>query len=195
MKILVVLGHPNPSQSFNRSVCETIMQTLGTMGHEVIFHDLYAEHFDPWMTYEETVKDGPIPETMRPYIDEALSADGYVFVHPNWWGGPPAVLRGYIDRVYRSGIVYSFGPNGIISRIAGRRAMVITTSNTPREVEISVYNDPLENFWKTVFFGMLGIDGDHFRRRNFESVIMSTHEQRVRWLEQTQQLTEKVFGS
>jgi Putative NADPH-quinone reductase (modulator of drug activity B) len=193
MKVLVILGHPKP-ESFNGAIATTVCETLVQLGHEPVFHDLYAEKFDPVMTYRETLRDGPVPKKVRPYIDEVLAVDGYVFVHPNWWGGPPAVLRGWLDRVFRSGIIYSFGPDGVRSEIADRRAMVITTSNTPREIELGVYGDPLENFWKTLVFGMLGIGGEHFRRRNFESVIMSTPEQRGHWLEQTVELTHRIFG-
>ncbi|MDO4557685.1 MAG: NAD(P)H-dependent oxidoreductase [Planctomycetia bacterium] len=194
MHILLVLGHPNPKDSFNRAVAQTVHETLCSLGHEVVFHDLYAEKFDPVMTYRETLRDGPVPRKIQPYVEEVLAADGYVFVHPNWWGGPPAILRGFLDRVFRSGLVYSFGDTGVVSKIAGRRGMVLSTSNTPRDVEVGIYNDPLENFWKNVFFGMLGIEHENFRRRNFESVILSTPEQRKRWLEQAQDLTEKMFA-
>jgi len=93
----------------------------------------------------------------------------------------------------RQGVAYQFGPQGVIELLAGRRAMVFTTSNTPRDVEISVFHDPLENLWKTVVFGMVGVK--QFERRNFESIIMSTPEQRRQWLEEVRQKVERCFGN
>ena len=99
-------------------------------------------------------------------------ADGYVIVHPNWWGQPPAVLKGWIDRVLRQGVAYEFGPEGVVAKLAGRRAVVFTTSNTPREEELRRFGDPLENLWQTCIFAFCGVET--FVRRNFEPVILST---------------------
>lgn len=190
MKILVVLGHQNQG-SFCHAITQTIVGQLESDGHEVIYHDLYAENFDPILTQEELKAPEPACPVVRQHIAELLSVDGIVVVHPNWWGGPPAVLKGWIDRVFRQGMVYRFTAEGPVGELAGKRALVITTSNTPREVELSVYHDPLENFWKTVVFGLVGLTD--LVRRNFESVVMSTAEQRTDWLNEAKRLTQERF--
>ena len=101
------------------------------------------------------------------------------------------MLRGWVDRVFRQGDVYRFTPNGPESELAGKTALVITTSNTPREVELEAFGDPLENFWKNVIFGLLGIT--NFLRRNFESIIISTPEQRTEWLDEVPKLVGQQF--
>jgi putative NADPH-quinone reductase len=121
-----------------------------------------------------------------------MAADGYLIVHPNWWAMPPAILKGWLDRVIRTGVTHQFGPNGVESFVAGRRAVVFTTSNTPRDIELQVYGDPLENLWKTCIFGMIGVE--NFLRRNFESIIMSTPEQRSVWLDEVRQIVRSRFA-
>ena len=68
---------------------------------------------------------------------------------------------------------------------------MFTTSNTPRDDELRLYGDPLENLWKTCVFGMCGVDD--FLRRNFESIIMSTLDQRRAWLEEVRRIVRQRF--
>ena len=87
--------------------------------------------------------------------------------------------------------MYRFGPNGVVQNLKGKRALVITTSNTPREDELRLFGDPLENLWKACIFGFVGVED--FQRRNFESIILSTVEQRQGWLEEVRRLVHERF--
>ncbi len=191
MSVLVILGHQRPG-SFNHTIADVVVEELKSLGHEVVFHDLYAEEFDPILPQEEIRCEGDLAPVIQRHCDEAIAADGFVVIHPNWWGMPPAVLKGWIDRVFRQGTIYGFSAAGVTSKLAGKRALVLTTSNTPRDDELRLYGDPLENLWKNCIFGLLGVT--HFARRNFESIIMSTPEQRAEWLDQTRQLVHERFG-
>lgn len=191
MKIVVIIAHQRPG-SFNHAIAATAVEELKSLGHEVVFHDLYAEEFDPILLHEEIETDAELEPVLRRHCDEVLAADGFVVVHPNWWGMPPAVLKGWIDRVFRQDTVYSFTASGVASKLAGKRALVVTTSNTPRDDELRLYGDPLENLWKSCVFGLLGVTD--FARRNFESIIMSTPEQRAEWLGEVRQLVHQRFG-
>jgi NAD(P)H dehydrogenase (quinone) len=190
MNVLVILGHQRPG-SFCHAIAATAVEVLQAAGHAVVYHDLYAERFDPILTEAELGKDAVLEPVVRRHIDELMAADGYVIVHPNWWAMPPAVLKGWIDRVVRQGVAYGFGPNGVIGNLAGRRAVVLTTSNTPRDDELRLYGDPLENLWKTCVFGFCGVDD--FLRRNFESIVMSTPQQRAGWLSDVRTIIRERF--
>jgi len=193
MHVLVILGHQHPG-SFCHAIAETAVETLKAAGHEVTYHDLYAEQFDPILRHEQIPKDAPQDPVIQRHCDEVRAADGYVVVHPNWWAQPPAILKGWIDRVLRQGVAYEFGPGGkVIEHLAGKRALVFTTSNTPRDVELAVFGDPLENLWKTCIFGFCGVKD--FRRRNFESIIFSTPDERRQWLAEVRQLTADHFAA
>jgi len=192
MKVLLILGHPKPN-SFNHAIAEVSAKVLKELGHEVAVHDLYQEHFDPVMPAdEENVPDEQLPEFLQNHLGRFKEADGIVFVHPNWWGGPPAILRGWVDRVVRTNSCYRFTKDGVVSYVGGKIVQVFSTSNTPRDIELNVYGDPVENFWKVIVFGLLGTRS--FERRNFESVIMSTPEERQGWLAEVETVLKRRFG-
>lgn len=190
MQVLVVLGHPRQG-SFCHAIATTAVETLREAGHAVMYHDLYAEGFDPLLPADQIPRDAELPPEISRQCEELRRADGYVIVHPNWWGQPPAILKGWVDRVVRQGVAYDFTAEGVKGLLAGKRALVFTTSNTPRDDELRLFGDPLENLWKNCIFGFCGVTT--FRRRNFEPIITSTHEQRVAWLEEVKLLVREMF--
>ncbi|HBT76889.1 MAG TPA: NAD(P)H dehydrogenase [Planctomycetaceae bacterium] len=191
MKISVILGHQRPG-SFNHAIARTVCQTLRDNGHEVVFHDLYLERFDPVLPdWEIKAAEEDLPEEIRWHMREVREADGLVFVHPNWWGGPPAILRGWLDRVVRQGFAYRFTEKGPQGNFTEKSVVVFSTSNTPRDVEINVYGDPVGVFWKTIVFGLCGCKS--FERRNFEPIILSTPPQRGEWLAEVADIVRAGF--
>ena len=191
MKVLVILGHQHPG-SFCHAVAADAVDQLRSAGHEVTFHDLYAERFEPLLPDEQIPKDAPVDPEVRRHCDEVVAADGFVVVHPNWWGQPPAILKGWIDRVFRQGVAYEFAPGGaVVQHLVGKKAVVLTTSNTPRDMELELFGDPLENLWKTCVFGFCGLK--NFVRRNFESIILSTPDQRQQWLAEVRAIVRRRF--
>ncbi len=194
MNVLVILGHQNAG-SFCHAIAQSARDELASLGHRVVFHDLYAERFDPILPQAEIPKDAPLEPVVRKYCEEVAAADGYVVVHPNWWAMPPAVLKGWIDRVFRQGVTYEFTAGGVNGFLKGRRAVVFTTSNTPRDVELAVFGDPLEGLWKKCIFGFCGVEDADFVRRNFESIILSTPEQRRDWLDEARRIVRERFGA
>ena len=78
MKVLVILGHPNPGESFNRAIAETAGRVLRELGHEPVLRDLYAEGFDPVMPMgEEKLPIEELPESIRREIDAVRGAGGF----------------------------------------------------------------------------------------------------------------------
>lgn len=195
MTILVILAHPRPG-SFNHAIAGTAVETLRGLGHTVVFHDLYAEKFDPVLTAAELDKAAVIPPELERYCVEVERADGIVIVHPNWWSSPPAILRGWVDRVLRAGRAYRFEPDGRggahpVGLLRARAAVVITTANTPQDLEERLYGDPLRVHWEKVVFGLCGVKTVH--RLSFSPVILSTPEQRADWLAQVRECMRSVF--
>jgi len=190
MNIFVLIGHQNAG-SFCHAIAAAAVEELKAAGHEVVYHDLYAEKCDPSLPHEEIPPDAALDPVIARHCREVAAANGYLVVHPNWWAMPPAILKGWLDRVWRQGVVYRFGPSGVEPLVAGRRAVVFTTSNTPRDDELRVFGDPLENLWKACVFNFVGIE--NFVRRNFESIIISTSEQRRGWLEEVRRIVRERF--
>jgi len=195
MKISVILAHPN-NKSFNHAIARQAVDRLARNGHDVSFHDLYAENFDPVLTWPEMPVRVELPEAVRTHCSEIGAADGIVVVHPNWWGQPPAILKGWVDRIMRPEIAYRFRegdagegvPQGLLRAGA---AVVLNTSNTPEARELEVFGDPLETLWKNCIFGLCGID--NFHRKNFAVMITSTPEQRKAWLLEVADAMDRWF--
>ncbi|GHT25855.1 NAD(P)H dehydrogenase (quinone) [Planctomycetales bacterium] len=193
MQILLIVAQ-NKKSCFNHGITERAAAVLKELGHTVFIHDLYAEHFDPVLPLgEDSLPENDLPQVIQDYLAEVRSADGLIFVHPNWWGSPPAVLRGWVERVFRQGSVYNFTPQGPVSYIGGKTVQVFSTSNTPRDIELNVYHDPIQNFWETVVFGLLGCKS--FERRNFEQIILSTPEEREKWLDEVEKTIKRRFAA
>jgi NAD(P)H dehydrogenase (quinone) len=101
MRVLVVYCHPVPD-SFNAAVRDAVLRGLKTAGHEAELVDLYAEGFNPVLSEGERRNYHTEGANIAPVADELArlkGADGLVFVYPTWWYGPPAMLKGWLDRV------------------------------------------------------------------------------------------------
>lgn len=195
MKISIILAHPQPG-SFNHAIAEMAVSTLRSCGHNVTLHDLYTEAFDPLLPPEEIARDAHLPTLVARHCEELVLADGIVIVHPDWWGMPPAILKGWIDRVIRPGVAYRFAETDAVEGIPegllkAKAAIVFNTSNTPREREIGVFGDPLERLWKDCIFSFCGVPLCH--RRMFEVIVTSSPEQRNVWLEEVRELVASTF--
>lgn len=195
MKVLIILAHPD-KKSFNHAIAETCIATLSVNGHIPIFHDLHQEQFDPLLPADEFRRDARLPSEIQTQCDELSTADGIVIIHPNWWGQPPAILKGWIDRVIRPGVAYEFigndkgegVPKGLLK---AQSAIVFNTSNTESTREQTVFGDPLETIWKNCIFGLCGVSV--FHRRMFNIVITSTGEERKNWLLEVQEMVDKYY--
>ena len=195
LKISLILAHPNPA-SFNHAIARAALQTLQHHAHQVYWHDLYAEGFDPLLPGEELEREAVLPEFLRGHCREISQADGLIIIHPNWWGQPPAILKGWIDRVLRPQVAYQFldgddGEGVPLGLLRARAAIVFNTSNTPRPREQAVFGDPLETIWKNCIFGLCGVN--NFFRKNFEVVVTSTPTHRAEWLQEVQEIVAHHF--
>jgi putative NADPH-quinone reductase len=195
MEISVILAHPD-GHSFNHAIAQTACRTLERGGHKVCFHDLYEEGFDPLLPAAELNAKAVLGVDLERYCEELRRSDGLVIVHPNWWGQPPAAMKGWIDRVFRPGVAYQFlegdsGEGVPVGLLGARTAVIFNTSNTPAEREMEVFGDPLDRLWKKCILEFCGVK--NVVRETFSVVITSTPEQRAGWLRRAEQIVEASF--
>ncbi|MGH2340462.1 NAD(P)H-dependent oxidoreductase [Segnochrobactraceae bacterium EtOH-i3] len=102
MRALVVFAHPCP-ESFNAALRDQVVASLKGRGAEVRLLDLYADGFNPVMSAQER-RDYHTPgvneQPVRDHLDGLKWCDTLVFVYPTWWFAPPAMLKGWIERVF-----------------------------------------------------------------------------------------------
>lgn len=153
MNVFWVVAHPEP-QSLTMSLARDGRRVLEEAGHQVVTSDLYASRFDPVVTAAEysigaeerlfvssasrrAHETGALPVEIRTEQDRIRAADVLVLQFPLWWFGMPAILKGWIDRVFVEGFAYGVrGDDGRTRRygdgvLAGKRAQVITTTGGP----------------------------------------------------------------
>jgi NAD(P)H dehydrogenase (quinone) len=196
MRVSVIVGNPRP-QSFCHAIANTAAERLRAAGHAVILHDLQEEGFNPVATAEEVetrVSKDPLVER---HCAELANAEGLVVVHPTWWAGPPAILKGWIDRVVRRGVAYDVVPNiednrmGHVGRLRVRTAIVFNTADTPQDVEEKTFRDPVGSLWERYIAPMCGIPA--LERHVFRVMGTSTPETRTAWLAEAASTVSRLF--
>ena len=128
MNVLIVYAHPNPA-SFNRAILEVVDTALRDRGHAPRVRDLYAMHCRAVLDGEDLLRNwrGDLPADTRREQDAVRWAGGLVFVYPIWWFGPPAILKGWIDRVFTRKFAFDFGPDGMMGLLTQEKALIINT--------------------------------------------------------------------
>jgi len=191
-QICIILAHPY-ERSLNAAIANVAVEKLQNSGYEVKFHDLYKENFNPILSGTELVSDESDDELLKAHQKDIVSAHGIVIVHPNWWGEPPAILKGWIDRVLRQGVAYEFARGGglPIGFLKAEAAVVFNTSNTPETRENEIFGDPLERIWKSCIFDFCGVKT--FERLMFRVVADSDEAERKVWLEQVKGVLDRRF--
>ncbi len=188
---LVVLAHPSPG-SLNHAVAAAIERGFRDSGLDVRMHDLYQEGFDPLLSAAELdvtrspveIYAGTDDPLVREHRDHLSDASVLAIVHPNWWGKPPAMMSGWIDRVLVPGVAYELDdPVGLPTTLLNLRSLyVVNTSDTTAERELALFGDPLRTIWQRCIGSFLG--EPPFERRVLRTVSDSDAGARREWLDE-----------
>jgi putative NADPH-quinone reductase len=148
MRVMVVYAHP-VERSFNAAIYSTVTETLRQRGHEVDACDLYAEKFPAIMSREERLLYHDIPANRglaRPWIERLEAAEALVMVFPTWAFGPPAILKGFMEKVFLPGIAFELVDGkvrgalrhlkrvGGVSTYGGTRWRAFLAGDPPRKI-------------------------------------------------------------
>jgi NAD(P)H dehydrogenase (quinone) len=134
MDYLIIYAHPGP-KSFNRAILERVQNILRKGEKTFEVRDLYAIKFNPSAGAEEIYH--PRVKAPRDVAGEqrlVRDASGLIFIYPIWWFGMPAILKGYIDRVFCEGFAYGIDGEKLIGLLPGKKAVIINTTGASREV-------------------------------------------------------------
>ena len=178
MRVFIVHAHPEP-KSFNGAMTRAATDALTAAGHEVEISDLYAMGFNP-VSDRRNFTTVHNPETYRQQAEEAHAAahDGFapdiqtemdklfrcdvlILQFPLWWFGLPAILKGWVDRVFASGgRIYGGGKWYDRGVFAGKRAMcAVTIGGPPPMYSEKGLNGPIESILFPIHHGMLYFTG------------------------------------
>jgi len=182
MNVLIIYTHPNPN-SFNHAILEQVEQGLKDGNHSYKVIDLYADNFNPVLVYNEQKKRRDLvnDEETAYYRELINQADYLIFIYPIWWYGPPAMLKGFIDRVFVSGFAYTSKgklPKGLFT---DKSAWVIYTIDSPSWF-VKLFRKSIE--WKVMKKAVLNFCGVRkIKRTILADVKNSNPAGRQKWLE------------
>lgn len=138
MRILIVFCHPS-GQSFGAALFAAARRALAAAGHELREIDLYRDGFDPVLSPQEwhdyLADTDAVAANVAEHVAALQWAEGLVLIYPTWMYGPPALLKGWMERVWLPGVAFDIA-GGKRKRAVGklhniRRFAVITTSGSP----------------------------------------------------------------
>ena len=134
MKYLIIYTHPNP-KSFNRAVKEEVESALKKQGKEFAVRDLYEIKFNSVLGGSDFagLAQGKIPEDIKREQEFIKKAGALIFINPIWWFGMPALLKGYIDRVFLRGFAYDVVDGKVKGLLSDKKVMMFNTTGGAQE--------------------------------------------------------------
>lgn len=132
MKHAIIVAHPNVD-SFTLAIAQAYERAAVGLGHTVVVRDLYRLGFDPRLPLAELPGQPAFAPGQDVVAERGLigSADVFVFVYPLWLNAPPAMLKGYLDRVFGWGFAYGPGEGGSTPLLRNRMMISLTSSGAP----------------------------------------------------------------
>lgn len=189
-RILVILGHP-ARESFGEALAKAYAKGARDAGAEVRELSLRDMRFDMNLREGYNAKQPLEPDLLA--AQEALIwAEHLVFVYPIWWGGPPALLKGFIDRLFLPDFAYRFRPNSPMcdGLLAGRSARLLVTMDTPPWYFKWIYRAPGHHQMKRTILGFCGVKP--VRITDVGPVKGTSQKQRERRVAQCHELGRKM---
>lgn len=188
-RILILLGHPS-SDSFCAALADAYAEAAGAQGHSVRTLRLGQLDFDPILHagYRQVQ---PLEADLLAAQAAIAWAEHLVFAYPIWWGGAPALLKGFVDRVFLPGFAFQYRPGKAFPAqlLKGRTAQLLVTMDTPPWYFRWVYRMPgIHQLRKTTleFCGVKPV-----KVASFGPILNATDAQRARWLAQARLLARR----
>ncbi|NBX78911.1 MAG: flavodoxin family protein [Flavobacteriales bacterium] len=156
-KILIINGHPNP-ESFNQAMIDSFLSGITSPNTEVKILNIHELDFEPNLKYGFT-KRMEVEADILKAQELILWCDFMVWFHPVWWGGLPALTKGFIDRTFTPGFAFKYRENSPWwdKLLAGKKARIITTLDTPPWFYYLLFNRPSVNQLKKTTLEFCGV--------------------------------------
>ncbi|MCQ6561000.1 NAD(P)H-dependent oxidoreductase [Paenibacillus mendelii] len=188
MNHLIVIAHPSP-KSFNHALMKTAVDGLQLKGHDVVVRDLYAIGFQPAVSSSELL--GGNGDDILQEQKHLLWADVVTFIYPIWWTGLPAIMKGYIDRVFSYGFAYKYVNDVQMGLLKGKKAVILNTQGKSHvEYAKSGMDQALRLTSDKGIFEYCGFEVLY--HLFFESVPGSDEQTRQAWLQQIADMASKA---
>jgi NAD(P)H dehydrogenase (quinone) len=179
MNILIVFTHPN-HESLNYSFLNSVLDGLNENSTNITTKvlDLYKENFNPVLIFNNDIKRRNMNKVseLKKYREQILWADKIVFIYPIWWGRPPAMLLGYIDRLMTANFAYK-NKGLMVEGLFNKKSVVcLSTMKAPSFYPKIILRNAHKNLMKKAVFNFIGIKKIKF----FEFGLMESKKNKQR---------------
>ncbi|MDD2635289.1 MAG: NAD(P)H-dependent oxidoreductase [Bacteroidales bacterium] len=159
MKALIIYANYKEN-SFTGAIKDTVAETFHNNGHEVVIRDLYEIKFNPVLSKKdlESIDNEIFPIDIMNEQKFIQWADLICFVYPIWWSGMPAILKGYIERVFVQGYAFEFDQNKAIPKLTDKKIIIFNTTGSKNVLKDKNRIDALNTLTHDCIFGFCGIE-------------------------------------
>lgn len=160
MKNLIIYAHPN-AVSLNHFFKQTVVESLQASGQEIVIRDLNEINFNPVLSLEDMngQRMGAVAKDVQTEQDFITWADNIIFIYPIWWTGMPAIIKGYIDRVFSYGFAYRYDQGIQKGLLTGKQTIIINShGKSNAEYEAMGMDKALELTSDTGIFKYSGLE-------------------------------------
>lgn len=188
-KIVIINGHPNPN-AFNFGIAAAYQEGAKLSGAEVREITIANLKFDPNLKFGYQQRMELEPDLLQAWEDIKW-ADHLVWVHPVWWGGLPAITKGFIDRLFLPGMAFSYRENSVFwnKLLKGKTARIITTLDQPGWYYWLFFGKPSVNQLKKSTLQFCGISPVKI---TYLGIIKTSNaNQREKWLQKINRLGKR----
>jgi NAD(P)H dehydrogenase (quinone) len=189
-KVLIINGHPNKN-SFNTALVEAYKNGASKQNAEIKVITLSELTFNPNLEFGYQKRTDLEPDLLDAQ-EKIKWADHLVWVHPVWWGSLPALLKGFIDRVFLPGFAFKYRENSVWwdKLLTGKSAHIITTLDQPGWYYALIYGKPSINQLKKSTLQFCGIKPVAV---TYVGIIKdSSDKQRADWLSKIEKIGSKI---
>jgi NAD(P)H dehydrogenase (quinone) len=189
MNILLIYSYPN-HEGLNYAIRETVEKNLSDQ-HKVDIIDLYQENFNPLLTFdhEHRRRDLMNDQETQVYRDKIERADFIIFIFPIWWSSMPAILKGFIDRVFAKGFAYYYKGLFPVPMLKNKKAWIINTHDSPVLYANFIQKDYGRILSKQIL-KMCGIST--YKHTSLSYIRASSQEKRQKFLDKIASISQKI---
>ncbi|MFB0829855.1 NAD(P)H-dependent oxidoreductase [Brevibacillus laterosporus] len=163
LKAVILFAHPG-TKSFNHAILQQVTESLHKHGITPTLRNLYEQKFSPIFSPADmqALESEQLPKAIEEEQTILSESDLLIMIYPVWWWSQPAILKGYIDRIFSDGFAFKYEKNGPVGLLTGKQALVFTTTReSQQEMQASGLDEVVK---KQVVDGILRFSG-------FEPVI------------------------
>lgn len=191
MNVLIIYAHPN-EESFCSAIKEKLIDGLSIYKNNIRVHNLYKEEFNPLLTKEELIGyPNSLNENVeyKKYQQDIIWANIICIIHPVWWYGSPAIMKGYIEKVITEGFAFIFKDDQSIPKLIDKKLILVQTFDADEQMEKELNEDitfkAMFNIWN--YCGV-----KEYKRVSMHRVSFVSNEQRIKWLDEIYNLGKSI---